>query len=107
MIEQVKANFQNGVEKVKWFSELFSERVKAEMAVFKLLGEAEKLKKERARLAKLIGERVFDTRESLAGVEKDQQIKDTLREMEMITEELNIILERAAQVSSTDHRDGA
>lgn len=99
MIEQVRRNFSSGVEKIRWYSELLGERIKVEMAVIKLMGKAEKLKKERDKLARSIGERIFELRAELPDTCKDEFIKNILVDMEMVNEELGELTARMTNVS--------
>lgn len=48
MWRRVKNNMDSGIEKIKWFSTVLSERMKIEFSVIKLLQEREKKDKDRA-----------------------------------------------------------
>jgi hypothetical protein len=102
MLEQVKNSFSSGVGKIKWFAELFNARLKAELAVFRLMAEAEKMKKEKAELARAIGEKAFEefaASGSLAAFGKGAEIADIIKRMEILAGEINEIAEKASRVS--------
>ena len=99
MIEQVRRNFYSGVERIRWFSEVVSERIKIEIAVVKLMGKAERLKKEKDELARAIGERFFESRAQMPDTCKDGLIRNILIEMEMVNEELDKLKARLANMT--------
>ncbi len=51
---------EEGVEKIKWFATLFSERVNIEIAIFKLLYQSDEMTRKRQELLVTIGERVVE-----------------------------------------------
>ncbi|MDA8168938.1 MAG: hypothetical protein M0Z59_04465 [Nitrospiraceae bacterium] len=99
MLERLRENFNRGIERLRWFSELLGERIKVEIAFFKLMGKAEELKRKRAELAQAIGEKVFESRQQISVICKDEYIQTVLREMEMLNEELTDLTERASNIS--------
>ena len=60
MLKNVYENFRKGIEKIKWFATLFSERMNIEIAIFKLLYQSDEMTKKRETLLKTIGERVVE-----------------------------------------------
>ncbi len=98
MIEKLRENFNKGIEKVKWFAQLLDERLKVEIAFFKFAGKAEKLRKEKEELARAIGEKVFEDRLQLPLMARDENLKGMLKEMELVEEELNALVEHASKI---------
>ena len=103
MIEKIKGSFDTGLEKIRWFSSLLSDRIKVEVAVVKLMSESNALEKRRDELMRTIGERVFELR----GVENinaltDGRIRKALAELEELDSELRELKEKASQISSAD-----
>lgn len=96
MVGRIKESFKAGVAKLRWFAALAGERLKVEIAFFKLMSEAEKLKSKRDAIAKAVGERVFEQKERLSGI--DGSMKELLKEMEMLGEELNAIVGQARRL---------
>lgn len=100
MIEKLRRNFNNGVEKLKWFAQLVDERLKVEMAFFKFAGKVEKLKKEKEELARAVGEKIFEERRqiSLSLIARDEKLRGLLKEMELINEEISNLAEQASKI---------
>jgi len=102
MIRRLKNNFENGVEKIKWFASLLSDRLKIELSVMKLLHESEQMEKKRDELMKKIGQRVLEMREHAdRQVLKDSVIMDTMSEIEKIDQEIEQTRKKASEISST------
>ena len=59
MYASIKNDLEQGLNKIKWFAGLLSERVGIELTVFKLLYQSEELRKKRDFLLKKIGEEVY------------------------------------------------
>jgi hypothetical protein len=102
MFKRLKDNFDSGIEKIKWFSSLLSDRVKIEYFVMKLLYQSEQMGKKRDELIKTIGLRVYE----LKGypdrqILKDRVIIEALNEIEKINNEINETKKKAAELSST------
>ena len=60
MLKNVYDSLRKGIERIKWFAALFSERMNIEIAIFKLLYQSEEMSKKREVLLKTIGERVVE-----------------------------------------------
>lgn len=102
MWRKLKENFDRGIEKIKWFSILLSDRVKIEYSVMKLLYQSEQMKKRRDELMKTIGQRIYE----LKGhpdryILKDRVIADALSELEGINSEIESTKKKASEISST------
>ena len=103
MWRRVKNNFDSGIEKIKWFSSLLSERLKIELSVIKLLQERDKKEKDRAEKMRLIGERVFELRNhSEKNVFKDKAIADSIAELEKLEAEIEDIKKKASEMSKIE-----
>ncbi len=98
MIGKLRDNFNRGAEKLKWFAQLLDERLKVELAFFKYAGKAEKLKREKEELARAVGEKVFEERQQLSLMARDEKLKGMLKEMELVSEELNALVEQTSKI---------
>jgi seryl-tRNA synthetase len=102
MIRRLKDNFESGIEKIKWFASLLSDRLKIELSVMKLLHESEQMEKKRDELVKKIGRRVLEMKEHAdRQVLKDSVIMDTMSEIEKIDQEIEQTRKKASEISST------
>lgn len=102
MWKKLKENFDRGIEKIKWFSILLSDRLKIEYSVMKLLYQSEQMKKRRDDLMKTIGQRIYE----LKGhpdryILKDRVIADALSELEGINSEIESTKKKASEISSS------
>ena len=101
MWKKLKENFDRGIEKIKWFSMLLSDRIKIEYSVMKLLYQSEQMKKKRDELLKTIGERMYELKEhSDRFVLKDRVIADALDELDKINTEIESTKKKASEISS-------
>ena len=88
-MKKIFEDFRQGVGKIRWFSTLFSERLKIEIAVFRLLYDSDKMNKTREELLKKIGERVIDLKEQHdKNILKDTVIAEAVSEIEKIEKRL-------------------
>lgn len=103
MFKRLKENFEGGVEKIKWFSSLLSERLKVELSLMGLLHQAEQMERKREDLMKTIGKRVCDLKDhSDAQILKDRIVAETLNEIGRIDEEIESTRKKASEISRID-----
>jgi hypothetical protein len=102
MWKKIKENFDRGIEKIKWFSMLLSDRIKVEYSVMKLLHQSEQMKKKRDELLKIIGERMYDLKgHSDRSTLKDKVITDAFDELDKINIEIESTKKKASEISSS------
>jgi hypothetical protein len=103
MWKRVKNNFDSGIERIKWFSSILSERVKIEFSVIKLVSDRDKKEKERAEKLRLIGERVFELKEQHdKNVLKDKVIAGSISEIEKLDSEIEDINKKVSEISKVE-----
>ena len=101
MIKRLRTNFETGVEKVKWFSSILSDRLKIEFSLIKLLYKSDQLEKKRDELMKNIGRRVCELKEtSERSILKDRVIMDALNEIAKIDSDIESTKKKASEISS-------
>ena len=105
MFKRIQESFHKGVEKIKWFSSLISERLKVELSVIKLLHQSDQMEKRKEDLMKEIGRRVFELKEypDRQGL-KDSAIADAVAEIDRITIEIEQIREKASEISTIEEQ---
>lgn len=102
MFKRLKDNFESGIEKIKWFSSLFSDRLKIEFSVMKLLYQSSQMEEKRDELMKKIGQRVLELKEhSDRQILKDRVIMDAMNEIAKINSEIESTKKKASEISST------
>jgi seryl-tRNA synthetase len=103
MLKRLKDNFDSGVEKIKWFSSLLSDRLKIEISVMKLLHHLEQMEKKRDDLMKTIGRRVYELKEYPdRNMLKDTVVTDALNEIEVINAEIEALKSKASEISKIE-----
>ena len=103
MWKRIKNNFDAGIERIKWFSSILSERMKIEFSVIKLVSDRDKKEKERAEKMRLIGERVFEVKEQHdKNVLKDKVITSAISEIEKLNSEIEDINEKVSEISKVE-----
>jgi hypothetical protein len=103
MLKRVKDNFESGVEKIKWFSSLLSERMKIELSVMKLLLQSAQMERKKDDLLKTIGRRLLELKEqSDRDIMKDRAIAEAVAEIEKISDEIETIRKKASEISKIE-----
>ncbi len=103
MWRRIKDNFDSGIDKVKWFSSLLNERVKIELSLFNLLYQSAEMEKRRAALAKTVGERVFELRNtSERHILRDPTIIEALSNIEKLDAEIEDMRRKAAEIEKVE-----
>ena len=103
MWKRIKNNFDSGIERIKWFSSILSERMKIEFSVIKLVSDRDKKEKERAEKLRLIGERVFELKEQHdKNILKDKVIADSINEIEKLDSEIEDINKKVSEISKVE-----
>lgn len=99
MLSRIKKDFDEGVRKVRWFASLLSERLRIEIAIFKLLYKAEELKKRRDELLRQIGEEVYAMRGKDKNVYANAGVMSAVKELEQLEPEIQETIDRTAEIS--------
>ncbi|MCX5718090.1 MAG: hypothetical protein NTW44_07300 [Nitrospirae bacterium] len=103
MWEKIKNNFDSGIERIKWFSSLLSERVKIEFSVIRLISDRDKKEKDRAEKMRLIGERVFEMREQQdKNALRDNIVASSISEIEKLDSEIEEIKKKVSEISKVE-----
>ena len=103
MWKRIKNNFDAGIERIKWFSSILSERMKIEFSVIKLVSDRDKKEKDRAEKMRLIGERVFELKEQHdKNILKDKVIAGSISEIEKLDSEIEDINKKVSEISKVE-----
>jgi seryl-tRNA synthetase len=103
MIVKIKRSFDEGLEKIRWLASLLSERIKVEVAVVKLLIQADGLERKRDELVRSIGERVFELRERKElDALRDPKIRQALAQMEEVDSELKELKDSVSRIGTPE-----
>jgi len=103
MLYKIKKSLDDGWGKLRWFSSILSERIKVEVAVIKLLRESADLEKDRDRLVRDIGERVFELRASKdISIYLDPKVASALKELEEVDGKLVELKSQATEIGGVE-----
>ena len=100
MLKRVYENFRRGVEKIKWFATLFSERINIEIAIFKLLYKSDEMARKRQELLVTVGQRVVELKghgDKL--VFQDSVVAGALAEIEKLDNNIAELRQKASEIS--------
>jgi hypothetical protein len=99
MYSRIKNDLDNGIEKIKWFARLLSERARIEMVIFRLSYQSEELKKKRDSLLRSVGEEIYLMRKSEKGIHANRRITDTLAEIEALEPQIKETNDRISEIN--------
>ncbi|MBN2653837.1 MAG: hypothetical protein JXR79_01805 [Nitrospirae bacterium] len=99
MYQRIKKDIESAVAQIKWFSSLLSERVRIEIAVFKLMYRSEEIKKRKDELLRIIGAEVYSARESTPDEYTNTEIKNAIIELESLDPQIREISEKVQEIS--------
>jgi hypothetical protein len=103
MLKRIRENFETGVEKIKWFSSLLSDRMKIEFSLMKLLYNSEQMEKKKDDLMKTVGRRVLELKDqSDRQIMKDRIVTEALTEIEKIDHEIESTRKKASEISKIE-----
>ncbi|MBM4135536.1 MAG: hypothetical protein FJ241_01745 [Nitrospira sp.] len=103
MWRRLKDNLDNGVKKIKWVSSVFSDRLKIEYSLMKLLYQSEQMERKKDELMKKIGERVCELKGySDRYILKDRVIMEALHEIEKLSSEIDETKKKASEMSKIE-----
>lgn len=100
MLKKLQEKFKKGFRKIKWFSSLFSERIKIEMAVIKLLYQSDEISTKKEELLKIIGQRVVELKgHAEKNIIKDRVIVEATSEIEKLEKSIDELKQKASEIS--------
>jgi hypothetical protein len=100
MLKKVYENVRRGLERIKWFATLFSERMNIEIAVFKLLYQSDEMTRKRQELLVILGERLVELKaHNDKIVFSDSVIAGALSEIEKLDSSIAELRHKASEIS--------
>jgi len=100
MLEKIRKNFNEGVKSVRWIATFFSERLKAETSMAKLLYTSNRLEAKVDELLRNIGRRVLELKEKGdKAVFKDLIILEAIEEIKRLRTEVEELKSKARALS--------
>jgi seryl-tRNA synthetase len=99
MYEKIKSDFEEGLNKIRWFANLLSERVRIELTVFRLLHKSEELKKKRDLLMRKIGEETYRMHKADKGMHPSSEMMEAIREIDALEPQIRETIDKASEIS--------
>ena len=98
-VKKMIDDFRKGLERVRWFSTVFAERMKIEIAIFRLLYESDRMTKTRGELLMKIGERVMELKDHQEkNILKDSLVAEAVAEINKIEKTIDDLKTRVAEI---------
>jgi seryl-tRNA synthetase len=103
MLKRLKEDFARGAQRIRWFATVFSERLKIEIAVIKLLYQSDEMDKKKDELFKSIGRRVYESRTNPdKNIFRDSEVVEALEEIEKIEKNIIELRKKISEIGSAD-----
>lgn len=101
MLKRLKKNFLRGIDRLKWFSVVFSERLRIEIAIIKFLFESDELDKERDEVFRTIGRRVYELKDhGERNISRDKIVAEAICSIEKIESNIEELNKKVSDLSS-------
>lgn len=101
MIGRIRDSLRNGISRVRWFSVVFAERLKIEIAVIRLLFRSNEKEKQKEELLRTIGLRVYELRGGPErNIFKDRTVVEAVGAVEKLEKEMDELKQKASEMSS-------
>ena len=96
-------DFREGLERLRWFATVFAERLKIEMAVFRLLYESDRISKRRQELLQRIGERIMELKDHAEkNVLKDSVVAEAVAEISRLEKSIDDLKVKISEISRAE-----
>lgn len=100
MLKRIKDNFIKGVDRIKWFSTVFSERLKIEITIIKLLYRSDEMDKKRDELLKAIGQRVYELKSHTdKNILRDKAVSEAIVEIEKVEKNIEELNQKVSEIN--------
>lgn len=102
MLRKLRSDFLKGIERLRWFSGVLSERLNIEIAIIKLLYKSDETDRTRNELLTTLGGRVYALKESTEkNILKDRVVLETITEIERLEKEIVDLSQQIDELSHT------
>ncbi|MGC2062074.1 MAG: hypothetical protein WA610_03785 [Thermodesulfovibrionales bacterium] len=102
MLRKLRTDFLKGIERIRWFSGVLSERLNIEIAVIKLLFKSDEIDRKKNELLIALGSRVYELKDSTEkNVLKDKVVIGAITEIERLEMEIVDLSHKIDELSRT------
>lgn len=100
MFERIRVNFTKGIGRIKWFAAVFSERLKIEIGVIKLMYKSDEMNQKKEELFRTIGRRVYEFREHPdKNILRDRTVSEAIDEIARTEKDIAELQRKASELS--------
>lgn len=101
MLRRIIDTFKDGLAKIKWFAVVFSERVRIEIAIIKLMARSNELERKRRDLFIAIGERVYEVKDNPEkNIFRDKVVVEAMEDIEKMEKNIEELKEKVSEIHS-------
>lgn len=102
MLRKLRTDFLKGIERIRWFSGVLSERLNIEIAVIKLLFKSDEIERKKNELLTVLGSRVYELKDSTEkNVLKDRVVIGAITDIERLEKEIVDLSHKIDELSRT------
>ncbi len=102
MLRKLRTDFLQGIERIRWFSGVLSERLNIEIAVIKLLFKSDGIDRKKNELLTALGSRVYELKDSTEkNILKDRVVLGAIAEIEGLEKEIVDLGHKIDELSRT------
>ena len=102
MLRKLRTDLLKGIERIRWFSGVLSERLNIEIAVIKLLFRSDEMDRKKNELLTELGSRVYELKDSTEkNVLKDRVVLGAISEIERLEKEIVDLSHKIDELSRT------
>lgn len=102
MLRRLRTDFLKGIDRIRWFSGVLSERLNIEIAVIKLLFRSDEMDRKKNELLTALGSRVYELRDnSEKNILKDRVVLEAITEIQRLEKELVDLSHKIDELSRT------
>lgn len=100
MLRKLRTDFLQGIDRIRWFSGVLSERLNIEIAVIKLLFKSDDIERKKNELLTTLGNRIYALKDQTEkNLLKDRVIVEALAEIERIEKEMVDLNQKIEELS--------
>lgn len=88
MIDSIKRDLIQGLRTFRFWAQVFSERVKVEINVFRIIGEIHSLHERRDELLRELGKEAIDNWSNIKNLEENERVHSLIRKIKELDEKI-------------------
>lgn len=103
MWNKIKRDFESGVERLRWFAGIITERLTIEVSFIKMLAKIDNLEKEKEALFKSIGKNTYELSfNRTTDIFNHHKVQQAIRELSSLETTIEELKKEAGEIISTE-----